>query len=160
MGGAGLLQPGPQSGRRRRGSQLPHTAAVSPVRFLNCASFRGWVITSPPRWLPLPSVKGSPPSTPTEGVSPMRLSASAEWTGDLEREFRDRLEELMPRNNPGVLNAAVMQLGQLVCTPKNPECAACPLARCCRALESGLQREIPAGRRAAAYPGRKPIWQF
>jgi A/G-specific adenine glycosylase len=76
-----------------------------------------------------------------------RLSASTEWTGDLEREFRDRLEEFMPRNNPGLLNAAVMQLGQLVCTPKNPECTACPLANCCRALASGLQREIPAGRR-------------
>jgi A/G-specific adenine glycosylase len=36
-----------------------------------------------------------------------------------------------------------MELGALICTPRNPRCAECPLARVCAARRRGLQDEIP-----------------
>jgi A/G-specific adenine glycosylase len=36
-----------------------------------------------------------------------------------------------------------MELGATVCTPKNPECASCPVKAHCRALAAGLQHAIP-----------------
>jgi A/G-specific adenine glycosylase len=41
--------------------------------------------------------------------------------------------ELLPRGRAREFNQAVMELGALVCTPKNPRCAACPLASPCQA---------------------------
>ncbi len=41
---------------------------------------------------------------------------------------------------------ALIELGATVCTPRNPDCAGCPLARACRALELGRQRALPRPR--------------
>ena len=49
--------------------------------------------------------------------------------------------------SPGDLNQAMMELGALVCRPRNPDCAACPLAADCEARKRGEQ---------AAYPRRTP----
>jgi A/G-specific adenine glycosylase len=38
---------------------------------------------------------------------------------------------------------AMMDLGSMVCTPRNPDCAACPLARWCAARRLGRQEAIP-----------------
>lgn len=37
----------------------------------------------------------------------------------------------------GLYNQAVMELGALVCTPRSPQCPACPLAGSCLALKNG-----------------------
>ena len=47
---------------------------------------------------------------------------------------------------PGALNQALMDFGGSVCTPRRPDCAACPLSEDCLAYERGTQ---------AARPGRK-----
>ena len=44
-------------------------------------------------------------------------------------------EELLYEKDPGTYNQAVMELGALVCTPKGPDCNACPLAGECCALK-------------------------
>lgn len=49
--------------------------------------------------------------------------------------------------SPGDLNQAMMELGALVCRPRNPDCAACPLAADCEARKRGEQ---------ATYPRRTP----
>jgi A/G-specific adenine glycosylase len=36
-----------------------------------------------------------------------------------------------------------MELGSLICTPRNPNCTGCPLRRSCAAYRLGLQSEIP-----------------
>ncbi|MBC7220631.1 A/G-specific adenine glycosylase [Candidatus Bipolaricaulota bacterium] len=48
------------------------------------------------------------------------------------RWLRETAERFLDRADPGAWNQAVMELGSLVCTPKNPTCAACPAARFCR----------------------------
>ena len=58
---------------------------------------------------------------------------------------RKRARGLLARCSPGLLTAALMDLGQLVCLPRNPRCGWCPLAHECRAL-----RGSPEG-----YPRRR-----
>ena len=76
-----------------------------------------------------------------------RLSARDSWNKELETAFRNIVEELMPLENPGEMNAALMQLGQQVCTPRSPRCGDCPLAYSCLARSEGRQESIPARRR-------------
>ncbi|MEW6499985.1 MAG: A/G-specific adenine glycosylase, partial [Thermodesulfobacteriota bacterium] len=45
-----------------------------------------------------------------------------------------RALELIPPGRARLFNQALMELGALVCTPKNPACSACPLAGHCKAL--------------------------
>ncbi|HTL17172.1 MAG TPA: A/G-specific adenine glycosylase [Patescibacteria group bacterium] len=42
------------------------------------------------------------------------------------------------------LNQSLMELGALVCTPRQPNCEACPLRQWCRARKQGRTEELPA----------------
>jgi A/G-specific adenine glycosylase len=56
----------------------------------------------------------------------------------------------VPPGAPGDWNQALMDLGATVCTPRNPRCAACPVAEHCKAFAAGRQDRIPAPKKAAA----------
>jgi A/G-specific adenine glycosylase len=56
-------------------------------------------------------------------------------------------ERVTPRRGAGELNQALMELGSLICTPREPDCPRCPIATHCAARLAGRQRELP---RAAA----------
>ena len=56
---------------------------------------------------------------------------------------------------PGDFNQAMMELGALVCTPKNPDCAKCPLARACASRQDGTQEEYPVKVKKKELPVRK-----
>ena len=56
---------------------------------------------------------------------------------------------------PGDFNQAMMELGALVCTPKNPDCAKCPLARACASRQDGTQEEYPVKTKKKDLPVRK-----
>ncbi len=45
------------------------------------------------------------------------------------------------------MNQALMEVGSLICTPRNPHCEACPLRALCPTRRHGLQEQIPAPRR-------------
>ncbi len=45
--------------------------------------------------------------------------------------------------SPRALNQSLMELGALVCTPRNPSCLICPLRRQCVALATGRIDELP-----------------
>ena len=50
---------------------------------------------------------------------------------------------LVPKRHPGDFNQALMELGALICTPRNPDCLRCPLRNLCQAHQRGLQDTIP-----------------
>ena len=50
----------------------------------------------------------------------------------------------MPPENAGAFNQALMDLGALVCTPREPGCLVCPLSSLCQARQLGLQDRLPA----------------
>lgn len=55
----------------------------------------------------------------------------------------------------GDFNQAMMELGALVCTPRNPTCESCPLRETCKAAEAGMQAEYPKIEKAKTLPTRK-----
>jgi A/G-specific adenine glycosylase len=56
-------------------------------------------------------------------------------------------ESLLPLRNCGQFNQALMELGSLICTPRDPKCDACPLQSLCPTRRNGLQNVIPAPKR-------------
>lgn len=62
-------------------------------------------------------------------------------------KLRALASEMLDPERPGDFNQALMELGALVCTPRAPRCAECPVARHCGALRNGTQHERPAARR-------------
>jgi A/G-specific adenine glycosylase len=48
------------------------------------------------------------------------------------KEFKSIADRLLFKEDPASFNQAVMELGALVCTPKNPNCSGCPLVSHCR----------------------------
>lgn len=51
--------------------------------------------------------------------------------------------ELIPGEKPGDFNQALMELGQRICLPANPNCGECPIANLCLARVRGTQYERP-----------------
>lgn len=70
------------------------------------------------------------------------------------RIFKDKAEKMLVRKDPATFNQAVMELGALVCTPRNPDCCNCPIQSLCRAYQSG---------KVSTYPKRikkQPVPQY
>lgn len=64
----------------------------------------------------------------------------------------ERAENIVPSDRPGDFNSAMMELGATVCTPRNPQCLLCPVAKHCAALAQGIQEKIPPRRKSKATP--------
>jgi len=71
-------------------------------------------------------------------------------TAPVKSKLWDLARGLLPRKDPGDFNQALMELGALVCTPRDPACEECPLKRDCLALARGLVQAIPRPRVRAA----------
>jgi A/G-specific adenine glycosylase len=70
----------------------------------------------------------------------------ARITNDGAAEVQSVADRLLDRKNPGRWNQALMELGALVCLPREPLCGVCPVARHCEALRRGTQAELPPKR--------------
>ena len=71
--------------------------------------------------------------------------------GDLRTPLRWRqlskaAEHLLAEQAPGDWNQALMELGEMICTPQTPLCQSCPVLRFCRARALRLTDEIPSPR--------------
>jgi A/G-specific adenine glycosylase len=64
-----------------------------------------------------------------------------------ERECRKRIEglahQLLPAGKARIFNQALMDLGGLICVPKNPKCHECPIAGECFAFLRGTVADRP-----------------
>jgi len=69
-----------------------------------------------------------------------------------EKELWRIAENLLPIDNPGDFNQALMELGALVCLPKNPACNCCPLQNDCLAYQYNLQRDLPVRKENTPIP--------
>lgn len=61
--------------------------------------------------------------------------------------FKALASELLHPKQPDLHNQAIMEFGALVCTPKNPSCADCPLSDSCHAFQAGS---------VSLFPRKKP----
>jgi A/G-specific adenine glycosylase len=57
----------------------------------------------------------------------------------------------------GDFNQAMMELGALVCTPRRPDCPACPLRGTCHACRTGTQARFPAHPPRRRLPVRRAV---
>jgi len=61
-----------------------------------------------------------------------------------KKEVRAFLLPLIPKDQPGVFNAALMELGATVCLPNGqPMCGECPVREYCIAFREGRTEELP-----------------
>jgi A/G-specific adenine glycosylase len=49
----------------------------------------------------------------------------------------------LPKGRAGDYNQALMDLGAIICLPRNPRCLICPLMEVCKARENGTQEQRP-----------------
>jgi A/G-specific adenine glycosylase len=85
-----------------------------------------------------------------------RHAGIAGWPGEARvlRELWALAEARTPAARAADYNQAMMDLGALVCQPRNPACGACPVALDCRARELGATAVIPAPKPRKTLPVR------
>ena len=66
--------------------------------------------------------------------------------------FKKAADRLLDLKRPGTFNQAVMELGALICKPRNPACDACPLKQLCRSYQTRQVDRYPRSRKRAATP--------
>ena len=57
--------------------------------------------------------------------------------------FEALAQELLPVDEPGMFNQAMMDFGAIWCTPRSPRCGDCPVAETCDALRTGRIDQLP-----------------
>jgi A/G-specific adenine glycosylase len=72
-----------------------------------------------------------------------RLADQIDWNKEFETQLRGVMKVLFAHYPSREVNLSLMQLGQLVCTPRDPNCLVCPLACDCLAKLRGTQNLIP-----------------
>lgn len=68
----------------------------------------------------------------------------------VKRRLWERARELLDTGRAGDWNQAMMELGAVVCLPRDPRCTACPVARDCSARAEGKPESYP--RKAGKTP--------
>lgn len=59
------------------------------------------------------------------------------------RTFRNHADRLLYSKDPGEYNQAMMEVGALICTPRQPGCKACPVSLFCKSLQAGEANQFP-----------------
>lgn len=64
--------------------------------------------------------------------------------GDAHVDVASEAGKLLDRKDPGRSNQALMEVGALICLPRQPLCGACPVNTHCAAFGGGVQHLVPA----------------
>jgi A/G-specific adenine glycosylase len=78
------------------------------------------------------------------------LTDAPSSSGSRKRLWRWAAEQVQSQpaaDDPGAWNQAVMELGAVVCRPRQPDCPLCPVSAWCDAHRMGRQNEIPTPRK-------------
>ena len=62
----------------------------------------------------------------------------------VKRRIYELGKALMPRERPGDMNQALMDLGATICLPGTPDCPRCPVRAFCGAEKTGAAENLPA----------------
>jgi A/G-specific adenine glycosylase len=86
-----------------------------------------------------------------------RLFAVEESLPAVRPRLHALADGLVPDQAAGDFTQAMMELGQTICTPRNPDCGRCPLAGHCAAFASGRASFYPVKAPRAARPHREGV---
>src|SRR5690606_637094 len=94
--------------------------------------------------------------TNTRRVMARALSGRAHPDAAHKRDL-DQMAALLPddRADSAIMNAAVMELGQVICTARNPLCGECPIRHACAWVAAGSPATEDTRRKQAKYEDRK-----
>ncbi len=67
-------------------------------------------------------------------------------------EIEEAVSLLLPADEAGTFNEALMELGATVCRPRHPQCRRCPWRPFCRAHREGAPEQYPAPKGRPALP--------
>jgi A/G-specific adenine glycosylase len=57
--------------------------------------------------------------------------------------FEGLVRELIPEGAASYFNQGIMELGALICSPRSPDCASCPVQEFCQGFKEGIQETLP-----------------
>lgn len=60
-----------------------------------------------------------------------------------KKQFAILAQQILDKKHPDIHNQAIMDLGALVCKPRQPLCNQCPFSTACKALEKDLITKLP-----------------
>ncbi len=66
-----------------------------------------------------------------------------------KKQFSALAQELLAAEQPGAYNQAIMDFGASQCTPRQPHCGTCPLARYCQAVLRQQVEKLPVKSKSA-----------
>jgi len=69
-----------------------------------------------------------------------------------KKDLKQYLQAIIQFGEPGFLNQAIMDLGSLICQPRNPSCESCPLKTDCVANEKKIQEMLPKKKKKKPIP--------
>jgi A/G-specific adenine glycosylase len=75
-----------------------------------------------------------------------------------KKHFESHAEKLLDHKNPGDFNQAVMELGQMICKPRNPVCMDCPIQQYCEAFRTNRIPQYPKRISKKSIPLRQMIY--
>lgn len=84
-----------------------------------------------------------------------RLFAIGDPLPGARKAIRAAADTITPQQRAGDFAQAMMDLGATICTPRNPRCLLCPLARSCAARAAGEAEAYPVKPARAAKPARQ-----
>jgi A/G-specific adenine glycosylase len=68
------------------------------------------------------------------------------------KKFANKAQSLICKKSPGDYNQAIMELGALICIPKNPQCNMCPLTKNCKSFIHDTIFNFPRRKKKSAVP--------
>lgn len=98
--------------------------------------------------VPVPAVDGNV----TRVVSRLYAVEEDVTRTTTQRRIRRKAADLVPAQDPGAFNQALMDLGAQVCLPRRPRCAACPVTSWCEARSRGVEGSLPRTPRRKEVP--------
>jgi A/G-specific adenine glycosylase len=102
------------------------------------------------------NIKASPVDGNIERVTARRFAIITPLPA-AKVEIKARAAEMTPNDRPGDFAQALMDLGAIICTPKRPNCRACPLIPTCLGQKQGIAEMLPVKPDKTARPTRYSI---
>jgi A/G-specific adenine glycosylase len=66
--------------------------------------------------------------------------------------FKEQADLLLDQSEPGDFNQAIMELGAIICRPKNPKCHDCPITSFCGSFKMNQQSKYPLSVKSKSIP--------
>jgi len=99
------------------------------------------------------SIAFGEPAACVDGNVRRVISRLLGWEEARPQAIKTCADELLDQSRPGDWNQAMMDLGSLICTPRNPNCESCPLTEICLGKSNPTQYPSPRKRPVTQHYG-------